>query len=84
MKSSTSPEARAQLSAKIKTLWENPEYRARAMAGRSAVGWKGRTPSDEERMRVSAMKRGVPLSEDHIAAIKAGKARRKAKQEGKR
>lgn len=37
--------------------------------------------SDEVRQKISASKRGKPLSERHVAAIKAGKAKRKSRQE---
>lgn len=60
---------RTQRAEAMKAKWADPEFRGMVLSAQS---------SDECRQRMSASKRGKPLSDAHVAAIKAGKARRKA------
>ena len=55
----------------MKARWADPEEREKLSA------WQR---SDECRQQMSALKRGRSLSREHVAAIKAGKARRKAQK----
>lgn len=67
---------RARRVTMMKDRWADPEFRQKQVA--SVRAW---SRTDEYRQHQSAIKRGVPLSEAHVAAIKAAKARRKASKE---
>jgi hypothetical protein len=75
MRKPESEAARLRKSAAMKARWADPEFRERQRVRQTA--W---SRSDEYRQHLSAMHRGKPLSEDHVAAIRAGKARRKAER----
>lgn len=75
MKRTLSPEHRQRIGEATRLRWENPEYRNRVSA---SMRERQRHLPDETRQLLSALIRGVPLSQSHIEAIRAGKARRKA------
>lgn len=69
---------RARRTAMMKAQMADPKYRARLLA--RAKAWER---SEEYCQNMNAIGRGKPLSKEHVAAIKAGKARRKASKESK-
>lgn len=75
MKKPVSWSTRMKRSAAMKARWEDPDFRERHGAG--VRGW---ARDDAYKQTMSASKRGKPLSKSHVAAIRAGKARRKAEK----